>query len=242
MKDDSKGLLQERDKHETICPSQRKFNVFWRLWVSWWDHSRGTKLLERNLRATQSCRLQRGKKKSSSMTTHKSKRQNGFSAPWSTLLLAKPVNVTKRRIRHGCEKTSMCPRWEERKTEKQQNKDGLIYEVWWSLSVAANSRATSIWQSKIWTASQLPLEWHLIPSSLCVFLKVWDLARNQRVICVFQLLTFDMTSPDAHSVESMMTKMVLYGLFSRPTQHALVTALRVSSGHTFSFRQRCRKV
>lgn len=61
MKDDSKGLLQERDKHETICPSQRKFNVFWRLCVRWWDHSRGTKLLERNLRATQSCQLQRGK-------------------------------------------------------------------------------------------------------------------------------------------------------------------------------------
>lgn len=135
------AILFRRDKQNTYSPSQCNCNAFWRLWVSWWDRCKGTKLLERSLGAKQSRRLPKNQS-CRAVTTQRRRSQNEFPTLWLTLACKTCQlcyrNVTKTWIRHAWEKTSNRSLREERDMGKckRQSKDGLIYEVWWSLSVA----------------------------------------------------------------------------------------------------------
>lgn len=176
------AILFRGDKCKTDSPSQKNYNVFWRLWVSWWDRCKGTKLLEGSPRAKQSHRHLKNQS-CCAVTSRRRRSQNEFPTQWLTLSLANLSTLQK----HG----SDMPR--KRHLIAHQDKKGIWENVCDRAKMAwfmkfdgayqwqANSEETSSWRSKIQSGSHLGADWQLIPLSLFGVLKVRDRAQSLKV-------------------------------------------------------------
>lgn len=133
-----RAILFREDKRKTESASQRSPNAFGKLWVSWWDRCKGTKLLERSPwakpppLAPKESKLQcRDKPREGEVT------MNSPHCDWPPRL----QNLSTW-LQHGSDmpgKRHLIAHQEKKGGWKdccRQSKVGLIYDVWWSLSEA----------------------------------------------------------------------------------------------------------